>query len=253
MICLRVIFTFALAGTLLAQQPAEEHKNRDLGYDDTPQIPGQKWRVHDNTRPHPPKVAPAGKPGQPPADAIVLFNGKDLSQWVMRGRNGTTGEPQWKVKDGYLEVVPRKGGIMTKEKFGDIQLHVEWMEPKDVEGTSQSRGNSGIELMTRYELQVLESNQGVTYADGQAAAIYGTWPPLVNATRKPGEWQTYDIVMIENYLTVVHNDQVIMDNAEVEGITGGALDSKEWEPGPIYLQGDHSQIFYRNIVLTPAE
>jgi len=182
-----LIATLALVPFAFAQQ------NHELGYDNTPQIPGQKWRVHDNTRPHPPKVKPAAQPGGAPADAIVLFDGKDLSQWVARGRNITGQAPQWKVENGYLEVAGQ-GGIMTKEKFGDVQLHIEWMHPKEITGRSQDRGNSGIEFMTRYELQVLESYEGVTYADGQAGAIYGTWPPLVNPVRPAGEWQTYDIV-----------------------------------------------------------
>ena len=130
---LRAALSTAAALTIAcAQQPAQ--KNHDLGYDDTPQIPGQKWRVHDNTRPHPPKVAPAAQPGQPPADAIVLFDGKDLSKWTARMRGGVTGEPKWKVENGYFEVVPSGGGLQTKEKFGDIQLHVEWQQLPDVTG-----------------------------------------------------------------------------------------------------------------------
>jgi len=131
-------------------------KDRSLGYDDTPIIPGQKWRVHDSSRPRPRMITPGAQYGQPPSDAVVLFNGKDLSQWVTNLR-GQVSEPKWKVENGYTEVVPRTGGITTKEKFGDIQLHVEWATPAEVSGKGQGRGNSGIILMSRYEVQVLDS------------------------------------------------------------------------------------------------
>ncbi|MBI4893929.1 MAG: DUF1080 domain-containing protein [Acidobacteria bacterium] len=258
MIRLRILLPTALLCGFTAMQA--QQKNHDLGYDNTPQIPGQTWRVHDDKRPHPPKVAPAAVVGQPPADAIVLFDGKDLSKWVGRTRTAVT-EAQWKVENGVLEVVPGKGGIMTREKFGDIQLHVEWMEPADVTGTSQSRGNSGIELMTRYELQVLESYEGVTYADGQAGAIYGTWPPLVNACRKPGEWQSYDIVfeapqfdgekvLKPAYITVFHNGvllhhrQAFIGRATHARVATYAPHAPE---EPLSLQNHGSVVRYRNI------
>jgi hypothetical protein len=164
-----------------------------LGYEDTPFLPGQKWRVHDSKRPQPPVVTPASIPGNPPSDAVVLFDGKDLSKW----RSAWTGGPaRWKVENGYMEIVPGTGDIQTVEEFGDCQLHIEWMIPEDVKGSGQGRGNSGIFLMGRYEIQVLDSYENQTYADGMAAAIYGQYPPLVNACRKPGEWQTYDIIWI---------------------------------------------------------
>lgn len=156
---MRYIVTILLAGALFAQQPApapkEEVQGNDRdGYTDTPLNPGQPWKVHDSARPRPGKVTPGNpQPGAPPpSDAIVLFNGKDLSQWVTRGRNGQITEPKWKVKDGYIEIVPRQGRLVTKEKFGDVQLHVEWMIPKGTEGAGQGAGNSGIELMGRYEI-----------------------------------------------------------------------------------------------------
>ncbi|MBI5086321.1 MAG: DUF1080 domain-containing protein [Acidobacteria bacterium] len=255
--------TFRLALALLAsfvlpaQQPPQP--NHDLGYDNTPLIPGQKWRVHDNTRPHPQKIAPASQPGGAPA--IVLFDGKDLSRWTARLRGGATGEPQWKVENGYLEVVPGKGGIMTKEKFGDVQLHIEWQQLPDVKGKSQDRGNSGVEFMTRYELQVLESNEGVTYADGQAAAVYGTWPPLVNATRKPGEWQTYDIVfeapqfdgdkvVKPAFITVFHNGILVHHRQQFLGTATHARVAtyRAHAPEePLSLQNHGSAVRYRNI------
>jgi hypothetical protein len=183
------------AGILIAQNKTDNH---DDGFTDTPLLPGLRWHVHDPARPHPKVVTPGAQPGQPPSDAVVLFDGKDLSKWTsahLRTAAFTVGfEPaHWKVGDGYFEVVPRSGDIASKEKFGDIQLHVEWMEPADVKGVSQDRGNSGIFLMGLFEIQVLDSFVNRTYADGQAGAMYGQWPPLVNAVRKPGEWQTYDI------------------------------------------------------------
>ncbi len=172
--------------------------NHDLGFKDTPMLPGLPYHVHDSDRPHPKLVTPAPQPGGPPSDAIVLFDGKDLSKWTAHHsditRSGGSGEPEWKVENGYAEVVPGTGDIATKEKFGDVQLHVEWAAPAEVRGASQSRGNSGVIVMGRYEVQVLDSYDNPTYADGQAGAIYGQWPPLVNPTRKPGEWQTYDII-----------------------------------------------------------
>src|ERR1022692_4311414 len=179
------------AAALIAQQQL------DPGFKDTPILPGQKWHVHDSDRPHPPVVTPGAGPGAAPSDAIVLFDGKDLSQWAQRGRGADRGkivEAGWKVADGYFEAAPGSGDLFTREKFGDCQLHVEWQEPTTIRGESQDRGNSGVYLMSRYELQVLDAWQNPTYADGQAGAIYGQWPPLVNPARQPGEWNTYDIV-----------------------------------------------------------
>ena len=181
---MKIIFVVAMTASLAAQQAQQSPpRQRETipasagddkrGYNDTPQLPGQKWKVHDMDRPHPRKVTP-GLPllnEAPPSDAIVLFDGKDLSHWVSTGRDGQTHEPGWKVENGYMEIVPRSGRLVTKEKFGDVQLHVEWMIPKGVEGAGQSRGNSGVEFMTRYEIQVLESHDNLTYADGQAASV----------------------------------------------------------------------------------
>jgi hypothetical protein len=138
-------------------------------------------------------VTPGAKPGNPPSDAIVLFDGKDLSHWTAETKHGPA-PAAWKVENGYMEIVPGSGTLVSKEKFGDIQLHLEWAAPASITGDSQWRGNSGVLIMNRYEIQVLDSYHNLTYADGQAGAIYGQWPPLVNAARKPGEWQTYDIV-----------------------------------------------------------
>lgn len=260
---LRILIPVALAACLAAQEPAKEAGDDRHGYTDTPQIPGQKWKVHDAARPHPPKVTP-GLPlldEHPPSDAEVLFDGKDLSHWTSIGRGGKEHEPGWKVENGYVEVTPHSGRLVTKDKFGDCQLHVEWMIPKGVEGAGQGRGNSGIELMMRYEIQVLESYENLTYADGQAAAIYGTWPPLVNATRPQGEWNVYDIffeapkfdgdkVVKPAYVTVVHNGILVQHH---QAFLGSATHRRvaHYTPHdaeePLSLQ-DHGQIVrYRNI------
>jgi hypothetical protein len=260
--CCSILASLALAATLPAQQskPVGDDKS---GYTDTPQLPGQPWKVHDAARQRPPKVTP-GMPllnEAPPSDAIVLFDGKDLSHWVSAGRDGKTHDPQWKVENGYMEITPHSGGLITKEKFGDCQLHVEWMIPQGVEGAGQGRGNSGIEIMRRYEIQVLESYTNLTYADGQAAAIYGQWPPLVNASRPQGEWNVYDIffeaprfdgntVVKPGYVTVVHNGILVHHRKE---ILGKAIHRRvaTYQPHgleePLSLQ-DHNQVVrYRNI------
>src|SRR5439155_22689259 len=141
--------------------------------------PGLPYRGADPARPRPPIVTPAAEVGGAPSDALVLFDGKDLSHWEGRGRSGRS----WKLENGYFEVVPGAGDLATKEKFGDCQLHVEWAAPAEIRGNSQNRGNSGIFLQGRYEVQVLDSYENLTYADGQAGALYGQWPPLVNPVR----------------------------------------------------------------------
>jgi hypothetical protein len=148
------------------------------------------WPIHDLDRPMA-RVVDPGSAGRPPSDAVILFDGKDLSKWKSQKDGGPAG---WKVEVGYFEVTKGTGGIETRDGFGDCQLHIEWMSPAPPVGESQDRGNSGVFLMGLYEVQVLDSYQSKTYADGQAGALYGQYPPLVNATRKPGEWQTYDIV-----------------------------------------------------------
>ncbi len=186
-----------------------------------------QWVVHDMNRPHPAVVTAGEQPGQAPSDAIILFDGNDLSQWVDK-----KGEPaRWKVENGYMEVVAKTGDIHTKQSFGDCQLHVEWAAPQKADGNNQHPGNSGVFLMSTYELQVLDSYENVTYADGQAAAIYGQSPPMVNACRKPGQWQSYDIffrapkfdkdgkVVRKAKMTVLHNGVLVQDNFELTGPT----------------------------------
>lgn len=238
-----------------------------VGYDDTPMLPGSRWRVHDGRRPQPRVVTPGtcstqGRPGKPPSDAIVLFDGKDTSKWV--GRDG--GPIQWKVENGYMEVVAGTGNIQTKDHFGDCQLHIEWATPAEVRGEGQGRGNSGVFLMGKYEIQVLDSYNNITYADGHAAAIYGQYPPLVNASRKPGEWQTYDIFFVAPrwegdklvspaYVTVVHNGVLVHHHQEIMGPTGHKIVASYSTPhpptGPLVLQDHRDPVRYRNIWIRP--
>ena len=238
------------------------HGDDTRGYNDTPQIPNQKWKVHDMERPRAPKVTAAPvSSAAPPSDAIVLFDGKDLSHWVQGGRGGQTQEPKWKVENGYIEIVPKTGKLITKEKFGDCQLHVEWMIPKEAIGSGQARGNSGVELMTRYEIQVLESNENLTYADGAAGAMYGFRPPMVNPARPQGEWNAYDIMFeaprFEDgklvkpaYFTVLFNGVLVQNHREQLGTTIWRQVPKYTPHAaeePLSLQ-DHSQpVRYRNI------
>lgn len=242
---------------LAAVMAAQTKKAPAVGYDDTPYIQGQKWRVHDIRRPYPRVISP----GPPPSDAVVLFDGHDLSKWVMLSRDGKVEPPGWKVENGYFEVVRDTGHLATKERFGDCQLHIEWATPAVVRSSSQERGNSGVLLMGRYEIQVLDSYDNLTYADGQAASIYGQYPPLVNASRKPGEWQTYDIVFEAprfngakvarpGRVTVFHNGVVVHHRQEIVGPMGHRV-SKVYEPhgaeDSLMLQNHGDPVRYRNI------
>jgi hypothetical protein len=249
--------------TAVAGAVAITQETPKIGYDDTPMIPGQKWRVHDGTRPQPRVVTPAEQPGGPPSDAVVLFDGTDLSAWT-----NAKGEPAaWKVENGYMEVVPKTGEIRTKEAFGDVQFHVEFRTPVPVKGSSQARGNSGIFFFGRYELQVLDSYENPTYPDGQAGALYGQWPPLVNASRRPGEWQTYDGVftaprfqegkVVEPAtITVFHNGVLLHNRKAYMGATGHKTVGTYTEHGPtgkIHLQDHGDPQRFRNIWVRPLK
>jgi hypothetical protein len=243
------------------QQPADA----DLGFTDTPILPGQKWHVHDSGRPYPPVVTPANVPGTPPpSDATVLFDGKDLSKWGQKGRGADAGklvDPKWTVENGYFEIAPRSGDLVTREKFGDCQLHIEWSEPPDVTGASQSRGNSGVQMMDRYEIQVLDPWNNPTYADGMAGAIYGAWPPLVNPGRKPGEWNVYDIVfkapvfdgsklVTPAYLTLLFNGVMVHDHQQILGRTMYRRVAEYTPHGPeepLSLQDHGYKVRFRNV------
>ncbi|MBI4893392.1 MAG: DUF1080 domain-containing protein [Acidobacteria bacterium] len=267
---MKLLISIVAATTLYGQQPpaappkqAHEFAGDDVrGYSDTPQIPGQKWKVHDMERPRPVKVTPgpvvmAG----PPSDAIVLFDGKDLSKWEQVARGGAASEPKWKVENGVIEIVPRTGRLRTKEAFGDCQLHVEWQIPMEAKGNGQSIGNSGIEFMGRYEIQVLESAEHLTYADGGAGAIYGVWPPLVNPARPQGEWNAYDItfeaprfdgekVVKPATVTVYFNGVLVQNHKEFLGTTiwrrVGTYKAHPAEQA-LTLQDHNQPVRYRNI------
>ncbi|MGZ5545709.1 MAG: 3-keto-disaccharide hydrolase, partial [Limisphaerales bacterium] len=202
-----------------------------------------------------PKVITPGKDSAPPSDAIVLFDGKDLSHWKTEG--GT--EPKWKVTDGVLEVGKGTGNILSKEEFGDVQLHVEFAEPSPAHGEGQDRGNSGVYLQGRYEVQVLDCYNNKTYPNGQTAAIYGIAAPLVNACRPPGEWQTYEIIfhapkqtadgkVQSGSFTVLHNGVLVQDHTEIKGeATRAANFTGVAEKGPLILQDHGHAVHYRNI------
>ena len=224
-----------------------------------------RWNIHDRNRPTPSVVEPGTTgtqetAGRPPSDAVVLFDGKDLSQWQMKDG----GPPKWKLEKGYLEVVSESGSMVTKRGFGDCQLHIEWSVPVHAEGEDQDRGNSGVFLMGLYEIQVLDSYQNRTYADGQAAAVYGQYPPLVNASRLPGQWQSYDIIFrgprFDNNgkvirrarVTVLHNGVVVQNNVELTGPTAHkSRPPYEAHPDrlPLLLQDHQCPVRFRNIWL----
>ncbi|GAA5507064.1 DUF1080 domain-containing protein [Novipirellula caenicola] len=206
---------------------------------------GIKWQ-------EPPKVTPGETNADAPSDAIILFDGADLSEW----NNGD----KWNVKDGVAST--GKGMISTKREFGDCQLHIEWSAPTPVKGNGQGRGNSGVFMMGRYEIQVLDSYDNETYFDGQAGAIYKQTPPAVNATRPPGEWNTYDIfwtaprfddsekLVSPAYVTVVHNGVLILNHFELKGDTpyNRPPQYKAHKPvGPISLQDHGNPVRFRNI------
>ncbi|WP_338686200.1 DUF1080 domain-containing protein [Haloferula helveola] len=218
---------------------------------DNPQLPGVPWVVHDGTRPQPVKVETKGAVVVPaPADAKVLFGGKETSAW-----NG-----EWKVEDGVLFASP--GNLVTKDEFGPIQLHLEWRIPAGRKVDGQKGGNSGIFLMGRYEIQVLESHENKTYPDGQAGAMYGQYPPLVNASAPQGEWQSYDITFTPPVygddglseparVTVVHNGVVVQNAQAYLGPTQhkklASYPKTHPAKGPLRLQWHNDPIEFRNI------
>ncbi len=232
-----------------------------VGYDDTPFLPGSEWRVHDKNRPPAEVVNPGMRdlPVPPPDGAIVLFDGVDLSQWGSESKDGSK-DASWAVTDGYAEV-NGTGNIETRASFGDCQLHLEFRTPKPPKGDSQGRGNSGVFLMGRYEIQVLDSFENRTYADGQCAAMYGQTPPLYNASLQPGEWQSYDItfrapkfaegkLVTPATVTVVHNGVIVHANQAFLGATqhrAVATYSAHEAELPIALQDHGDPVRYRNI------
>lgn len=221
-----------------------------------------RWKAHDLSRPRPPVIEPAPQalPVPAPKDAILLFDGTDLSEW----RSGDGSPAKWIVKDGAIESVPGSGYVYSARPFGDVQLHVEWAAPVPAQGTGQGRGNSGVFLMGLYEVQVLDSYRNDTYADGQAAAIYGQYPPLANVCRPPGEWQSYDITFRRPRfhrdgtlaqparITVIHNGILVQDNVEIWGPTAWLQYypySAHPDKLPLGLQDHGNPVRYRNIWL----
>ncbi len=213
-------------------------------------------------KPVPPVVTPGSNASMPPSDAIVLFNGKSLDGWnAERG-----GAASWTLTDDFVTVKPGAGGIRTKQGFGSCQLHIEWRTPETVKGEGQGRGNSGIFLMGRYELQVLDNYNNVTYSNGQAGSMYKQHMPLVNACRKPGEWQSYDVIFTAPQfyddgrlkeaarVTVLHNGVLVQHNVALFGPTtfiGIAKYEKHEGELPLLLQDHGDLVSFRNIWVRP--
>lgn len=254
----RIVWGAAVAAAAAAgsSAPAQEKP----GFRDTPTLPGGKWRVHDPDRPYPAVVTPGAVPGVPPSDAIVLFDGTSLDAW----------RPQatpWTVKVGAVVSTPRAQGqgenaLVSKESFGDVQLHLEFRSPNPPEKSSQDRGNSGIWFMQRYEIQILDGYNNPTYADGTVGAIYGWKPPLVNPSRPPGEWQSYDIVferprfgpdgklLRPAYITAFLNGVLVQNRQPWLGGTVWRQVGKyeaHGDAAPIQLQDHDSPVAFRNI------
>ena len=238
------------------------------GYQDTPIVPGTKWHVHDGERPQPEIVTPGTfstqeAPGKPPADAVVLFDGTNLDKW----KNDKGEAAQWDLIDGVMQVKPKSGTLTSKDEFGDCQLHIEWSAPTPPTGNSQGRGNSGLFMMGRYEIQILDTYNNPTYADGTAGAVYGQSPPQVNAVRPPGEWNVYDVIWegprfkdgkLEKpaYLTLLINGLVVQNHTMLIGNTpfkNVGTYSPHGETGPISLQDHGNPMRFRNIWYRPLK
>src|SRR6266536_1178630 len=235
-----------------------------LGHSTALAQPDPNWLGHDRTRPLPPAVDPGTpstleEPGKPPADAVVLFDGTDLSQWVALVGSAT----KWTIRNGAMECVPGSGYVRTLQCFGDCQLHVEWAAPTPGRGEGQGRGNSGVFFgLDRYELQVLDSYENKTYSDGSAASVYNQYPPLVNASRPPGQWQFYDIVWTAPRfdgagklhsparVTMLHNGVLVQNNVELTGPTTWLTRppySAHPEKLPISFQDHGNPVRFRNV------
>ncbi|HEY4320365.1 MAG TPA: DUF1080 domain-containing protein [Gemmatimonadales bacterium] len=249
---LLALLTLLAASSAMAQTPNPNAVPKD---------PSQ-WPQHSRTRPAPVVVTPAPYVGPvgAPSDAVVLFDGRSLDQW--RSGDSANLPAKWKLVDGAIQVMPGTGSLTTAKAFGDMQLHIEWMTPTPPKGTDQDRGNSGVFLMSTYEIQVLDSYHSATYPDGQAGAIYGQYPPLVNASRAPGEWQTYDIffhrphfdaqgkVTTPARVTVIQNGILVQDDMTILGpTTNGHRTAYSALPDrmPLQLQDHEHPVRYRNI------
>ena len=243
-------------GLLLIATSASAQNPNPIPKDPSP------WKQHAMDRPAPVVVTPGAYVGPvpPPSDAIVLFDGKSLAEW--RSADSTKGDAKWKIEDGAIVETPGIGDIATRRSFGDVQLHIEWSAANPPKGTGQDRGHSGVFFMGTYEIQVLDSYRAATYPDGQAASIYGQYPPLVNAMRPPGEWQVYDIVFHHPHfdaagkltaparVTVLHNGILVQDDMTILGPTTNSRRSAysaHADKLPIQLQDHGHPVRFRNI------
>ncbi len=251
----------AVAFALVAASPAraQGHSAQDA----------RRWEQHSLTRPKPPVIDP-GPPlpsAHAPSDAIVLFDGHGLSHWE-KADDATPGAAGWKTEDDYTEVAGGAGNIRTKQSFGDLQMHIEWSTPTPPHGESQERGNSGVFLMGMYEIQILDSYENETYADGQAASVFGQYPPLVNASRAPGQWQSFDIVFHRPrftksgalarpaFVTVLHNGVLVQDNVELLGPTAHQRRpsyAAHADKLPVTLQDHGFPVRFRNVWIRNLE
>jgi Domain of Unknown Function (DUF1080) len=275
---LRLLCLVCITGTavgVVAQTPSPSPSPKPKP---TPVMePAGTWFVHDEKRPQPKIVTPGATSSQAasaPSDAEVLFDGHGLAKW----ENEKGGDATWKMNEDYVETVPSGktlgGGIRTRGKWADFQLHVEWASPYPPKGTGQGRGNSGILINNMYEIQVLDSYDSSSYADGLAAAVYGQSPPLVNACKPPGEWQSYDILfesprwndkgelVKKAVVTVLHNGVVVQNHYELVGCTDGINSAVPWRsaskyPAPhppevfVQLQDHKNPVRFRNIWIRP--
>ncbi len=252
------IAAFAVSAAV-AQELVKSRDGVAVGYKDTPILPWTKYHKHDPDRPLPPQVQP-GRPstqsdvGTAPSDAIVLFDGTDLNRW----------QPStWQIENG--ELVVTEGNLESRQAFGDCQLHLEWQAPNPPRGPQMNRGNSGVYFMKRYEVQIFDSHTEKIYADGSAASIYGETPPLVNATRPPGRWQTYDIIFTAPRfkdgklekparVTMLHNGVLVHLNTEIHGPCAWR-EIKPYEPHtalePFVLQAHGNPVRFRNVWIRP--
>ncbi len=258
--------------TLLAAAGRSAVSTGNPFYGDPPDA-HHPWAIHDQNRPQPPRVEPGtfstpAQPGQPPGDAVILFDGTaaSIDRWEADTKAGAPTAPtKWIMRDGAMECVPKSGYIRTKDQFADCQLHVEWAAPANVKGDSQGRGNSGIFLMGVLEVQVLDNYNNPTYADGFAASVYGTNPPLANVLRPPGEYQMIDIVFRRpiyrdgqaidpGYVTVFCNGVLVQDHTPIEGFGGHMKRTHPRafpEQGPLKLQDHGNPVRFRNIWYRP--